>query len=173
MSVSGVGSCSSTNQLHATSNAANTEPEPPDSSVAASTNRSNRAQFRSDFASLLNSVQSGDMSSAQQALSAVQGDLSSFGATYSAQSAPGTSPVSTDLQSLFDAVQKGDASAAQQALTQLQSDAQQQAQAGGVRGHHRHHHHHHPSSGSAESGATTSATPSVTDPANDAATVTA
>jgi DNA-binding FadR family transcriptional regulator len=117
-----------------------------------------RTQFRSDFASLLDAVKSGDMSAAQQALTGVQNDRAASNATYSAQPAQGKGLLSTDLQSLFDAVQKGDVSAAQQALTQFQTDAQQRAQTHGAQGHGHHHHHHQSSSGSPIAGAIDAAT---------------
>lgn len=143
MSVSGIGSVSSTSLLYPAS--ATDATSPADPSDTQSLRRSQGTQFRSDFASLLSAVKSGDMSAAQQALTAVQNDRAASSTTYSSQPAQGKGQVSTDLQSLFAAVQKGDTSGAQQALTQLQTDAQQQAQTRGAQGH-GHHHHHHASS---------------------------
>lgn len=144
MSVSGIGSSTSTSSMYpVVASDATSASDPTD---AQSLRRSTRSQFRSDFASLLDAVKSGDMSAAQQALTAVQNDRASV-ATYSTQPSQGKGQFSTDLKSLFDAVQTGNQSAAQQALTQLQTDAQQQAQTRGAHGGgHGHHHHHHGSS---------------------------
>lgn len=157
MSVSGIGSVSMTGPLFPTSSpdatSLSTQSDPP------SLRGSPKTQFRSDFASLLSAVKSGDMSAAQQALTAVESDRAASNATYSAQPTQGKGPLSTDLQSLFAAVQQGDTSAAQQALTQFQTDAQQQAQTRGAQGHGHHHHHHQQSStDSPTTGATDAAT---------------
>lgn len=140
MSVSGIGSVTSSSLLYPASSADATNPSDPTDTQ--SLRRPQQSQFRSDFASLLAAVKSGDMSAAQQALTAVQNDRSTSSATYSSQPAQGKGPLSTDLQSLIDAVKQGDASAAQQALTQFQTDAQQKASAGVGQGHGHHHHHH-------------------------------
>jgi ribosomal protein S20 len=161
MSVSGIGSSTSTSSMYpVVASDATSASDPTD---AQSLRRSTRSQFRSDFASLLDAVKSGDMSAAQQALTAVQNDRASV-ATYSTQPSQGKGQFSTDLKSLFDAVQTGDQSAAQQALTQLQTDAQQQAQTRGAQGGgHGHHHHHHHSSSTADASTTN---PLTTDPTN-------
>ncbi len=115
-------------------------------------------QLHSDFASLLSAVQSGDMSSAQQALTAVQSDVSAADATYSPSSQSGSSQPPSALQSLFNAVQSGDATGAQQALTQLKSG-------------HGHHHHHHASGGTNDQTSTSTTTDQTTptDQTNDIA----
>ena len=141
MTISGIGSVLSTSPVFpASSSDATSATDPSDSQ---SLRRTQRTQFRSDFASLLDAVKAGDMSSAQQALTAVQTDRAAIGATYSSSSGQGQDKgaIPSDMQSLFDAVQQGDASAAQQALTKLQTDAQQQAMTRGAQGHGHHHHH--------------------------------
>jgi hypothetical protein len=110
--------------------------------------------FRSDFRSLLQAVQSGDMTSAQSALASIKSDVASAtyspasvppaaasaaqsvdptavdpasadaSATAAATSATPASTVSSDLKALFDAVGSGDASSAQTALANFVSDRQ-------------------------------------------------
>ena len=160
MSVTGVGSYLSTSPIYPSSSVDATSPSDP--SDAQNLRQMQRTQFRSDFAALLAAVKAGDMSSAQQALTAVQNDRASTSATYSSQTVPGNSPISSDLQSLFSAVQSGDPTAAQQALTQFQTDAKQDAQAAGAHGHHHRHHH-----------SSDSTDPTTTDPNVAAQTLTA
>jgi len=155
MTISGVGSSQVTSPVYPASSADATSSSDP--SDSASLRRSQRTQFRSDFASLLSAVKSGDMSAAQQALTAVQKDQGAAGATYSSQSTQGKGPLSNDIQSLFTAVQQGDSSAAQQALTQFQTDAHQQMQSRAAGGHGHHHHHH----------SSTDATSATTSPTDD------
>ncbi len=161
MTVSGVGSVLSTSLVYPASSSDATSPSVP--SDTQSLRRSQRTQFRSDFASLLDAVKAGDMSGAQQALTAVQNDQTAASATYSSQPVQGKGPVATDMQSLFDAVQKGDSTAAQQALTQLQTDAQQQAQTRGAGGHG---HHHHRQAAPTDNASTLLATAAPTDDAS-------
>ncbi|MEO7086207.1 MAG: hypothetical protein ABI442_07750 [Gemmatimonadaceae bacterium] len=129
--------------------------------VAPTTPAKPKSQFRSDIATLINAVQSGDMTGAKAALTAVQNDMSAVKAGYSQQSTSSTQQLPPDLQNLFDAVQNGDATSAQSALTKLQSDAQANGSsaAGGVHGHH-HHHHHADSDAGASSASTTTSTSS-------------
>jgi hypothetical protein len=99
------------------------------------------SQLSSDFASMISSIQSGSISGAQTALSALQQDQAALGtsSTTGISTAPaGTikSALGQDMASLIQAVQSGNLSGAQQELTQLQSDA---STLGG--GHHHHHHH--------------------------------
>ena len=143
MSISGIGSSQvfSTSALTApTTSAVASAANDGDADDGATSSVSARKQTRSDFASLLAAVQQGDMTSAQQALTAVQSDLSTAGATYSPSSQSGSGQVPTDLQTLFSAVQQGDTTSAQQALQKLQSDASQH-RAHGAHGHGPHHHH--------------------------------
>ena len=69
---------------------------------------------RSEFQQLFSSIQSGNLSSAQQAYAA----LFPSGAPSDA----GTSPIGQDLSTIGQALQSGSVTAAQQALTKLQTD---------------------------------------------------
>lgn len=88
---------------------------------------------KNDFASLLSSVQSGDLTSAQSALASLQQNR---GAQFGNVSNTGQSQFQNDLNSLVSAIESGDISGAQQSLSALQSDAK----TNGVGGHHHHHH---------------------------------
>jgi hypothetical protein len=140
MSVSAIGSLPITSPFY-------TSPVSDSSSADATQSASPKpkSQFRSDLATLINDVQSGDMSSAKQALTVVQNDISAANAAYSPQSASGGQQLPPDLQHLFDAVQNGDTTAAQAALKKMQSDAPRGG--GEVRGHH----HRHRASNAAQS----------------------
>jgi hypothetical protein len=122
--------------------------------------------FKSDFAALFSAVQSGDMTSAQQALTQLQADQQAvYGPASPSGSASATtatsstnssgSPVQNDLQSLISAVKAGDPAAAQKALSTLQGDLK--ALGGG------HHHHHHHGGGSAPAPTTSATDPLATD----------
>ena len=104
--------------------------------------RSGFKQRSQDFKALESSLQSGDLSGAQQAFAALQKDLpnssQTTGATSSNASTP-TSQLSTDFQALQSALQSGDLSGAQGAFATLQQDMQS---AGATQGARRHHHHH-------------------------------
>lgn len=110
--------------------------------------------FQSDFATMLQAVQAGNMSTAQSALTSLQGDVqsaagyltySSYSPASSAPSATTASTPQTDLNALFQAVKTGDVTSAQAALAKLQSDAQSAFDAanGGTRHVGGHHHHRH------------------------------
>lgn len=109
------------------------------SSAAASIGASsgiNRADWRStikqgqqDFSQLLSSLQSGDVSGAQQAFAAMQQLLpGSPSATPAPAATGGTSPapstVATDFNALGSALSSGSLTGAQDAVTKLQQDAQ-------------------------------------------------
>jgi hypothetical protein len=121
----------------------------------------------SDWSALGQALQSGSLSSAQDALGKLQQDAQAAwqsqlqnkvqnaqavyalmqsaqgaGTTPAATSASNQStagPVQSDLNSLNQALQSGDISGAQKLLTQLQQDLQASGQNYG--GHHHHHHH--------------------------------
>jgi type VI protein secretion system component VasK len=82
------------------------------------------------FEQLASSLQSGNLSGAQQAYTSL---AASFQNSPSAQT---TNPLSADFQALGQALQSGNLSAAQQAFSTLQQAFQQIGGAGG-------HHHHH------------------------------
>lgn len=129
--------------------------------------------FTSDFASILSSVQAGDITGAQAALTKLTSDQPPADASYSpsSTSAP-ASNAQTDLQSLLQAVQGGDLSGAQKALTSLQTDIRTDpklASSAPVTGSGHHHHHHakpaadsSTDSATAASSATDLSTPSAT-----------
>jgi hypothetical protein len=97
------------------------------------------------FAQLAKSLQSGDLTGAQQAYAQLTQSLG-IGAKTQSTTANSSDPFAQALSTIGQALQSGDLSGAQQALATLQ----QQGQAG--RGHH--HHGHRP----AGSGSTTNAT---------------
>jgi hypothetical protein len=105
-------------------------------------------QFQQQLTQLVKSLQSGDLSGAQQAYAALT-QLQSNGSAPSSQN----DPLSQALNKIGQALQSGDLTGAQQALAALQQQAQQ------AKGAHRHHHHHHavnsaPSTTSPGSGST-------------------
>ena len=113
--------------------------------------------FQGDFKSLLNAVQSGDLTSAQSAIDSLKGNVNGTSATYSPSSTAPTStaltstaptstaPTSTaptsssstatavgaDLKAMLDAVQAGDVEGAQSALKLFVSDARADGPHGG------------------------------------------
>ena len=110
-------------------------------------------QTGQDFRALQNALQSGDLSSAQQAFASLQKDLQpAAGAAGSSSASPWSqnNPLGKDFQALQSALQSGDLSGAQSAFASVKQDLQS---AGAARGHH---HHHHKSSSAARSGTQTS-----------------
>lgn len=129
--------------------------------------RSSVRQARQDFDQLFQAMQSGDLSGAQQAYSALQqlqpnsnstsstttaaststdSTASATSAAASATDAAATSSTATagntiasDWSALGQALQSGSLSSAQSAFSQLEQDLQSSAQAQGA-GHHHHHH---------------------------------
>jgi len=93
------------------------------------------SQSIQDFKALETAVQSGDPSSAQQALAAFQQDLQNNPNSPLAKAiADPNSQIGKDFQALQSAVQSGDTTSAQSALAALQQD---------LKAAHTHHHHHH------------------------------
>jgi hypothetical protein len=88
--------------------------------------------FQSDFTSLLAAVQSGDVGTAQSALSTLQNAVQGTSAGYSpnsmSSSTTNAAAPQTDLAALFQAVKTGDLTSAQTALTRLQTESQSAAQ---------------------------------------------
>ena len=114
------------------------------SSTSSFQQTSPQAQFRQDFTQLAKSIQSGDLSGAQQAfasLSQLQGNGQGPGSNPN-------SPFGQALSQIGQALQNGDISGAQQALQSLA----QQAQGG-----HHHHHGHAQASGGSDSTASSAA----------------
>ncbi|HEY4219427.1 MAG TPA: hypothetical protein VGM67_19925 [Gemmatimonadaceae bacterium] len=172
MSISGISSNASTNAIIAAQQAARKQLDIWNPSSSASTTPT-QDSFTSDFASILASVQSGDITSAQAALTKLQSDQAPGELSYSPQStAASTNAASTpqgDVQSLLQAVQGGDITAAQKALTSLQSDIQADASSatsGATPTNasptqpavHHHGHHHHAKPAAAPTDSTTDST---------------
>lgn len=119
-------------------------------------NTSNVQQTVQDFQALGSALQSGDVSSAQSALTTFQQALATATNSQSSSSQPfgKNSQANTDYQSLASALQSGNLTTAQQAFSRLQTD---------LKPAHTGHHHHH---GSATS------TTATTNTANTAASTT-
>ena len=100
---------------------------------------SSQSSFAQDFSQLASSLQSGNLSGAQQAYSALN-QLQSSGQGASANP---NSPVSQVLSQIGKALQNGDLSGAKQALSSLQSHGGRRSQG-----------HHHPGGGTATDSAT-------------------
>ncbi len=116
-------------------------------------------EVRQDYAELAKALQSGDLTTAQSAFTALQQELqtqtgSSTSSTASSTTASATSsdPISNDLSALGQALSSGNLTQAQSAFAQLQTDirtAQQSATSQsqnstawrGAEGHGHHHHH--------------------------------
>jgi len=91
-------------------------------------------QMKQDFKSLSKALQSGDLSTANQAFAQLQKDTGmSTDQTQSSSSSVNSNSTSDLLQTLGNALQNGDLSGAQKAFSQIQQNMQA----------HRHHHHHH------------------------------
>jgi len=103
---------------------ANTDPYLPST-------QSNTSALSSEFKSLVNALQSGDLKSAQDAFSQIQSSQGTSGI-----GASGTqSQISSDFDALGKALQSGNADAAKDALNKLTQDMQSTGKV--------HHHHHH------------------------------
>jgi len=88
-----------------------------------------------DFKSLSSALQSGDLSSAQAAMTTLQTDLQGAqGNSKTSQLLDPTTAAGKDFQTLQNALQSGDLKGAQDAFTALKQD---------VRKTHSGHHHHH------------------------------
>jgi hypothetical protein len=94
-------------------------------------------QQKTDWQSLSNALQSGDLSGAQQAFSSLQNDRTQLKSLFQSQNGQNSSQgtLQTDLQNLATALKSGNLSDAQAAFATLQQDIK--ALKGG------HHHHHH------------------------------
>jgi hypothetical protein len=90
----------------------------------------NFQQIKSDFQTLASAIQSGNISSAQQAYAALQKDAPALFQGASSQGGS-SDPLASALSSLGTALQSGSITSAQQALAALQQT---------VQGHHHHHH---------------------------------
>jgi hypothetical protein len=127
-------------------------------------------QLRQSFKQLASSLQSGDLSGAQKAFSALEGLLqsnqsSSQSPTVQSASAQ-NSPIANDVAALGQALSSGDLSAAQSDFSKLQKDLQPAGQSASASGksvgsaHHKGHHHHAEASDSDSSSTATTTTAS-------------
>jgi hypothetical protein len=108
-----------------------------------------RKQRQQDFKELSNALQTGDLSAAQDAFSALQQLFSppaSNSQTQTSQQISGRDSVTADISALGQALQSGDLTTAQTDFSQLQKDIQSIGQK---------HHHHHKASASAQDTSTT------------------
>jgi hypothetical protein len=81
-------------------------------------------EIKQDFQQLASALQSGDLSGAQSAYSAIQQVLGANSGSTSNSSSSGPNTLQTDFAALGQALQSGDLSTAQSAFSQLQSDSQ-------------------------------------------------
>jgi hypothetical protein len=109
-----------------------------------------QSAFGQDFSQLVSSLNSGDLSGAQQAYSALS-QLQSSGQGPSANS---NNPVSQALSQIGQALQNGNLGGAQQALSSLQQS----------KGSHHSHGHHHGGGGASASTAASTTSSTATDP---------
>jgi hypothetical protein len=109
-------------------------------------------QMVQNFDAVGSALQSGDLATAQSALTTFQQALPGSSSTSASQPFGKNSQANTDYQSLTSSLQSGNLAGAQKAFTSLQKDLKpaQTAQAA-----HKGHHHHHSSSAT---DATTAAT---------------
>ena len=115
--------------------------------------QNNLSQIQQGFQSLASALQSGNLTGAQQAFTALQQLLPNSSAgnqTQTGQSGSGQNQFATDLSALGQALQSGNVTQAQQAFAKLQQDMQS------VQGQHHHHRHHHGSSSTQSTNSTTS-----------------
>jgi len=129
------------------------------SSTSSYQQTSPQAQFRQDFSQLAKSIQSGDLSGAQQAfasLTQLQGNGQGPGSNPN-------SPIGQALSQIGQALRNGDISGAQQALQSLAQQAP-----GAHHGHHGHHGHAKPSG---DANASASSTPPAPPSSNGSTTV--
>jgi len=117
-------------------------------------------QLFNDFKSIGSDIQSGDLTSAQSALTTFQRDLqNSNGQNPLSKLFSNNSTLGNDLTALQTALQSNDPAAAQNAFKTLTQDMQTAMKTQGA---HRHHHHHHAQSSSAATTSSSSDTDSTT-----------
>jgi hypothetical protein len=118
-------------------------------------------QSFNDFKSIGTSIQSGDLTTAQNALTAFQSDLqNTTGKNPVSQLFSNNSKLGDDLTSLQTALKSNNAAGAQSAYKTLVQDMQGAMKTQAPQ---RHHHHHHVESGSESSTAATTLSSSTTD----------
>jgi len=123
------------------------------------TNQSGFSQLVQNFNAIGTALQSGDLSSAQSALTTFQQSVQGSSQATASQPFGKNSQANTDYQSLTSSLQSGNLASAQKAFTSLQKDLKptQTTQAA-----HKGHHHHHSASATAATTAATTASSSTT-----------
>ena len=96
--------------------------------------QNNSSQLKQDFSDLMTSLQSGNLTGAQTAFSALTQSASAISQIQTTQQS-GTTGIQADFAALGQALQSGNMTAAQTDFAKLQQDLQ------GAHGHHHHHHH--------------------------------
>ena len=96
--------------------------------------QNNSSQMKQDFSDLMTSLQSGNLTGAQTALSALTQSASALSQTQTTQQS-GATGIQADFAALGQALQSGDMASAKTDFAKLQQDLQ------GTHGHHHHHHH--------------------------------
>jgi ribosomal protein S20 len=130
----------------------------PAANLNQNTNQSTVSQLAKNFQAIGSALQAGNVSSAQNALTAFQQALPST-QTSSSQPFGKNSQANTDYQNLTSSLASGDLAGAQKAFTSLQNDLKSGASASGTKSAHKGHHHHRSSeAASATTVSTTSAT---------------
>ena len=112
-------------------------------------NQQGFGQIGQDFNAIGSALQSGDLSTAQTALTTFQQDLQGASKTDATQVFGKNNQANADYKSLTTALQSGDLSAAQKAFAGLQTDLKAVHKGG--------HHHHHPSSSTSATAQTSGA----------------
>jgi hypothetical protein len=107
-------------------------------------------QRKQDFGQLASALQSGDLTGAQSAFSALQSLISQWqnstvNSTGCSNLSASGNKIPNDFTALGQALQSGNIADAQNAFAQLQTDIQAQKSDG-------HHHHHHHNSGAGSNG---------------------
>jgi outer membrane protein assembly factor BamD (BamD/ComL family) len=125
--------------------------------------QSGYTQIAQNFQAIGSSLQSGDLSSAQSALAALQqalqGNSQSNSQTSSSQPFGKNSQANKDYQNLTSALQSGNLSTAQKAYASLQNDLKS---AQSTKSAHKGHHHHHAASATSATASSTTPTTSST-----------
>jgi DNA-binding FadR family transcriptional regulator len=146
--------------------AASTAPTTPDPAVSTTPTQNPVQQVRQDYLQLANALQSGSLTSAQSAFTALEQALQTQSGTGTASTTTATSsndPIANDLSALGQALSSGNLTQAQSAFTQLNTDIQTAEQSGksqnssqGFRAEEHHHHHHGDGGGSSSQSSSTS-----------------
>ena len=116
------------------------------------TNQGGFGQLVQNFNAIGSALQSGDLSTAQSALTTFQQSLQGGSQTTASQPFGKNSQANTDYQSLTSSLQSGDLAGAQKAFASLQNDLKPTQSTHAA---HKGHHHHHGSSATAAAPAAT------------------